>query len=90
MDVSEFVNQNGGEGKVALMSNKYCQLQEISTCYRKNNDGTVGNQIECPKHIMEKRHNVKNHSCKKVFIEKSSKDDTCSFITKAMLEIMKS
>ena len=80
----------GGNKKVAVMSNKYCQLQEITTCFSKNKDGTINEQIDCPKHVLSGGRNsaVIYHGCKQLALD-SIEADKCRYITKELLNILK-
>ena len=42
------VDAIGGGKKVAIMADKACRLTEITTCWSKNADNTVGPQVDCP------------------------------------------
>ncbi len=80
----------GGNKKVAIMSNKYCQLQEITTCFSKNKDGTINEQIDCPKHVLVSSRNsaVMHHGCKQLALD-SIEADKCRYITKELLNSLK-
>ena len=45
MQIQEIVDRFGGASRVALMYDNFCRLQEITTCWSKNPDGTVGEQV---------------------------------------------
>ena len=71
----------GGERRVAIMTDKFCRLTEITTCWAKNADGTVGAQVDCPDHVLGSSRNsaaTKGH-CGKVYLDEAN---TCSNITK--------
>ena len=46
--------------KVAIRADRECRLTEITSCWEKAPDGTVGKQIDCPAHVMKGRD---NYSC---------------------------
>ena len=78
----------GGNKKFAVLTSKQCQLQEISTCWEKRPDNTVGEQIDCPPHIMKGGRNTgAQMGCNKIFLDKA--DSTCSIISNYLLEEMK-
>lgn len=80
----------GGNKKVAIMSNKYCQLQEITTCFSKNKDGTINKQIDCPNHVLASGRNsaLLHHGCKQLALD-SIEVDKCRFISKELLDKLK-
>ena len=41
--------------RVALKADKACRLSEVTSCWAKRPDGTVGGQIDCPEHVMRGR-----------------------------------
>eukprot|EP00041_Stephanoeca_diplocostata_P010693 m.170165 g.170165 ORF g.170165 m.170165 type:complete len:84 (+) comp18259_c0_seq9:370-621(+) len=41
----------GGEQRAAVMVDKSCRLVEITTCWSKTSNDTVGEQIDCPAHV---------------------------------------
>jgi len=41
--------------KVAIKADRNCSLSEVTSCWAKRPDGTVGAQIDCPEHIMKSR-----------------------------------
>ena len=45
VDTGELLLELGGERRAAVMSDKSCRLVEITTCWQKNRDGTVGPQV---------------------------------------------
>lgn len=78
----------GGAKKFAVLTSKQCQLQEITTCWEKREDNTVGEQIDCPPHILKGGRNTGSQfGCSKVFLDKA--DSTCSVISNYLLEEMK-
>ena len=42
----------GGSKFITIMTNNSCQLQEITTCWQKLPNGSIGKQIECPSHLL--------------------------------------
>lgn len=56
---------------VAVSVDKHCRLQEVTTCWRKEDDGRVGEQIHCPEHVMRSsRNSLNEESCARVSIVK--------------------
>ena len=43
--------------RVALSADKHCRLAEVTSCWRKQPDGSVGEQCDCPPHVMKGRDN---------------------------------
>ena len=41
--------------RVALRADKQCRLTEVTTCWSKAPDGTVGQQVDCPDHVIRGR-----------------------------------
>lgn len=41
--------------RVALRADKLCRLAEVTTCWAKAPDGSVGAQVDCPDHVMKGR-----------------------------------
>jgi ribonuclease T2 len=86
-DIFQYV---GGNKKIAVMSNKYCQLQEITTCFSKNQDGTIDKQIDCPKHVLaSSRNSAVLNGCKQLALD-SIEANKCRYITKELLNKLKS
>ena len=42
-----------------------CRLSEVTSCWQKLPDGRVGQQVDCPAHVMKARD---NHVCSTVLI----------------------
>lgn len=38
--------------RVAIRADKHCRLSEVTSCFAKGPNGTVGPQIDCPSHVM--------------------------------------
>ena len=90
IEISEIVENANGNKRIAMMSNKYCQLQEITTCWEKRPDNTVGNMIDCPSHVLSSsRNNAVLQGCQKLALD-TSEDSKCAFITKELLAKLKS
>jgi ribonuclease I len=93
--ITDIINELGGEHKVAIMSSKMCQLQEITTCWEKNSDGSAGKQINCPNHVLSSGRNsaIVHHGCTSLYLDTSESIDggqeKCSFISKELLKILK-
>jgi hypothetical protein len=89
IEISEIIDAAKSNKRIAIMSNKYCQLQEVTTCWEKNNDNTVGNMIDCPSHVLSSnRNNAILQKCNKLALD-TSEDHKCSFITKEVLAKLK-
>ena len=89
IDTSEIVDAAKGNKRIAIMSNKYCQLQEVTTCFEKNSDNTVGNMIDCPTHVLSSnRNSAILQGCYKLALD-TSEDQKCAFITKEVLSKLK-
>ena len=41
--------------RVAVRTDRQCRLSEVTTCFAKNADGTVGPQVDCPEHVLRGR-----------------------------------
>lgn len=41
--------------RVAIHADKLCRLTEVTSCWAKAPDGTVGKQVDCPEHVMKGR-----------------------------------
>jgi len=41
--------------RVAIMTDRACEISEITSCFSKLPDGRVGPQIDCPDHVMKGR-----------------------------------
>lgn len=41
--------------RVAIRADKLCRLSEVTTCWAKAPDGSVGEQVDCPDHVMKGR-----------------------------------
>eukprot|EP00300_Choanocystis_sp_HF-7_P007445 c15297_g1_i3.p1 GENE.c15297_g1_i3~~c15297_g1_i3.p1 ORF type:complete len:173 (+),score=21.06 c15297_g1_i3:442-960(+) len=77
----------GGPRRVAVMSDDQCRLQELTTCWSKNPDGSVGEQIDCPKHILgSSRNSAMRFGCASVLLDQKG---TCSIVTEKMLSMLK-
>lgn len=81
----------GGPQKAAISSNKYCQLKEITTCFRSRIDGTAGEQIECPDYIINGSRNsaITIYKCIHIAVDTAKHDEECMFVTKELLREMK-
>lgn len=89
VSLESVVNEAGGARKIGVMASKFCQLQEVTTCWRKNPDGTVGPQQDCPDHLLSSsRNSAVLQGCSKVFLD-SSEGDKCAFISKELLKTLK-
>ena len=79
--------RSSGPKRAALMSDQFCRLSEITTCWRKNADGTVGAQVDCPDHLLgSARNSAVLNGCHRVHLDSGG---SCAFITKEMLKALK-
>ena len=89
IDISEIFDAAKSNKRIAIMTNKYCQLQEVTTCWEKNSDNSVGNMIDCPNHVLSSnRNNAILQGCHKLALD-TSEDRKCAFITKEVLAKLK-
>lgn len=87
--IDEIYEEIGGAKRVALMASKFCQLQEITTCWSKNSDGTVGEQIDCPDHVLgSSRNSAILQGCTRLALDRA--DEKCAFISRELLRVLKS
>jgi len=86
--VEELLEEFGGEKAVALKSDQFCRLEEITTCWEKKQDGTVGDQINCPDHVLVSARNsaLVTSNCSKLWLDLCRK---CKFIDKNMLKTLR-
>ena len=69
---------------VAIMSDKQCRLQEVTTCWHKKADNSVGHQVACPDYVLtSSRNNAILNGCGSVWLDRAKK---CQFITKEFLK----
>lgn len=92
--VRDLIDVAGGAERIAIMSNKFCQLQEVITCWSKKPDGTAGVQIDCPPHVLKSGRNsgVTEHRCVSLALESQQKGDEadkCAFISKELVNVLK-
>lgn len=87
LSLGEVLAALGGERRAAIMTDKFCRLAEITTCYRKAKDGSVGERIDCPDHILGSNRNAAVlEGCQAVHLDPAG---SCSFISKELLRHMK-
>jgi len=87
-NITDVYDEIGGNKKVAIMTNKFCQLQEITTCWEKLSDGRVGELIECPNHVLgSSRNSAVLQGCRQIALDQS--ESKCAFISKELLNAMK-
>lgn len=56
---------------VGIRVDKHCRLEEVTTCWAKQPDGTVGEQLHCPEHVLRsQRNNIVDGACPTVLITK--------------------
>lgn len=89
VEVAQLQDEAGGPRRVALMTNQFCQLQEITTCWAKDAvSGRVGEQIDCPAHVLgSSRNSAVLQGCTRVALDQSG--EQCAFISKEFLKILK-
>lgn len=91
VNVTDIFQEAGGNKRVAIQATPHCQLQELTTCWAKLADGTAGERIDCPPHVLGSgRNSAILNRCTKVSLEASNDDMSCSFISKELLKMMKS
>lgn len=74
--------------RIGALASKQCHLQEITTCWSAHPDGTVGEQIDCPKYVLSgSRNTASSYGCSKVFLDKA--EGACAVISKDLLIAMK-
>jgi len=77
----------GGERRAAVMADKSCRLAEVTTCYRRAPDGSVGDRVDCPPHILgSTRNSAVLTGCQLVHLEQAG---SCAFISKDLLKSFK-
>ena len=87
VSVADVLDSLGGPKRAALMADKHCRLGEITTCWAKKADGTVGAQIDCPDHLLgSARNSAVLSGCQRVHLDAAG---SCTFITKEMLRALK-
>eukprot|EP01124_Arcella_intermedia_P012333 TRINITY_DN1869_c1_g1_i1.p1 TRINITY_DN1869_c1_g1~~TRINITY_DN1869_c1_g1_i1.p1 ORF type:complete len:305 (+),score=27.38 TRINITY_DN1869_c1_g1_i1:12-926(+) len=88
IELEELWEEYGSERVVAFKADKFCRLEEITTCFRRNADGTVGDQVECPEHVLaSQRNSAVLNGCSRVWLDSPGQ---CKFIDKELLHAMKS
>jgi hypothetical protein len=56
---------------VAIRVDKHCRLEEVTSCWAKLPDGTVGSQIHCPEYMLKSaRNSIVEGSCPNVIVVK--------------------
>ena len=66
----------------AVSASPLCQLKELTLCLSKRLDGTVGELIPCPDHVLRGgRNSAATHKCAAVVVDSGA---SCQFITKAL------
>jgi hypothetical protein len=87
VETAELVDVLGGPQRAAIMTDAQCRLSEVTTCWARNPDGTVGQQIDCPKHILgSNRNSAVNKGCLAIFLEAAGQ---CTTVTKDMMQMLK-
>jgi hypothetical protein len=84
----------GSGKKVAIMTNKFCQLGEITSCWSKRSDEKPGELVDCPDHVLVgNRNSAVLNGCHKLALDTSSampSEKQCVFVSKGMLKQLKS
>jgi ribonuclease T2 len=56
---------------VGVRVDKNCRLEEVTTCWAKQPDGSVGEQVHCPEHVLKSpRNNIVDGACQRVLVTK--------------------
>lgn len=85
--LADILTALGGERRAAVLTDKFCRLAEITTCYRKAADGTVGERIDCPDHILgSTRNSAVLEKCQLVHLDQAG---SCAFVSKDLLKSFK-
>ena len=95
----------GGADKVAIKSSQYCVLEEITTCWARNDASAsasttnIGQQLSCPSLLQSDRNNaVHKYSCRHLVLDTHTAAESdmsienkasCSFVSKALLRELK-
>ena len=95
--VSSIYKTMGGERNVAIMSNKFCVLQELTSCFEKQLVDKDGHmllvQMECPESVLKSNRNsaVVQFKCNELFVEagNNGEEEKCKFISKELLKKLK-
>lgn len=67
---TEITTAFGGDEKVAVSADRQCRLKEITTCWNKRPGDDVGEQTNCPSHILGSgRNSAVLMGCKKLAID---------------------
>lgn len=87
VDTLALIEAIGGKEKVAIMADKSCRLTEITTCWSKTRDGTVGQQVDCPQHVLgSSRNSAVKKGCMQLFLDAAG---SCTNISDELVRIMK-
>lgn len=89
ISIDEMAETFGGLPNIAFKSDKFCRLEEITTCWEKQRDGRVGNQIPCPSHVLASARNnaITEHKCSKLWLDAPNE---CKFVNRQLLNTLKS
>jgi len=71
---------------VGIQLDDKCRLREVTTCFAKFPDGRVGQQVDCPEHVLLGSRNSNPSECSKVYLDKPG---TCASISKALLKSLR-
>lgn len=57
--------------RVAVRVDKHCRLEEVTSCWAKQPDGSVGEQVHCPAYVLESpRNSLRDDACPNVLAVK--------------------
>jgi len=69
---------------VAVSATPKCQLKEITLCFSKAIDGTVGPPTACPKHLLKgQRNSAETQGCSYLVVDEATK---CQWVTDNLLK----
>eukprot|EP00299_Pterocystis_sp_00344_P010166 c4480_g1_i3.p1 GENE.c4480_g1_i3~~c4480_g1_i3.p1 ORF type:complete len:322 (+),score=80.66 c4480_g1_i3:3-968(+) len=78
VEIDKVAASLGGLNKVAFMSDNQCRLQEITMCWEKLPDGSVGDQVDCPDHVLgSSRNSAVLNGCRRLWLDKVVSDVKC-------------
>jgi ribonuclease T2 len=88
IELEELSESYGGFELAAFKSDKFCRLEEITTCWEKLPGGRVGRQIPCPRHVLESARNsaIAEHKCRALVLDSAGE---CKFVPKKLLRDLK-
>ena len=87
LPIAKLLAAAGGPQRAAVMTDRFCRLREVTTCWAKAEDGSVGAQVDCPPHVLRGgRNNSGSTGCESVHVDSSA---ACSFISKQALRALR-